>query len=90
MAEWRSFNASNEEDTCLWCGKKLRYKGKTPPGEGLTVLGHDKAGRNIYKTIPAEKSGDYEDGFFCGLRCAYQFGVRMAELGRRFNQRGGE
>lgn len=27
--------------------------------------------------------GGYGDGFFCGLRCAYQFGERMAQLGRR-------
>jgi hypothetical protein len=30
-----------------------------------------------------EKPGDYGDGHFCGLRCAYQFGVAMADPGRR-------
>lgn len=27
--------------------------------------------------------GDYGDGHFCGLRCGYQFAVRLADLGRR-------
>lgn len=27
--------------------------------------------------------GDYGDGFFCGLRCGYQFAVMHAELGHR-------
>ncbi len=31
----------------------------------------------------AKKCGAYGDGFFCGLRCAYRFAVRMAELGKR-------
>jgi hypothetical protein len=33
--------------------------------------------------VAADKLGDYQDGFFCGLRCACEFGVRLAELGRR-------
>lgn len=24
MAEWRAFNASGENRTCLWCGRGLR------------------------------------------------------------------
>ena len=40
------------------------------------------------RKLPAEPfgrggRGGYGDGFFCGLRCAYQFGVRMAGLGHR-------
>lgn len=31
-----------------------------------------------------EKPGDYGDGFFCGLRCAYQFAVNAAKLDFRF------
>ena len=27
--------------------------------------------------------GDYGDGFFCGLRCGFQFGKAFAEFGRR-------
>jgi hypothetical protein len=80
MAEWRDFDASNREDTCLWCGRKLRYKTK----QDWTV--RDFKPTRSYK---AEKAGDYEDGFFCGLRCAYRFGVRMAEFGRRIKPRGG-
>ena len=29
------------------------------------------------------KRGDYGDGFFCGLRCAYLFAVWFARQGRR-------
>ena len=31
-----------------------------------------------------EENADYHDEIFCGLRCGYQFGVRMAGKGRRF------
>ena len=31
-----------------------------------------------------EEDSDYHDDLFCGLRCGYQFGVRMAGKGRRF------
>jgi hypothetical protein len=87
MAEWRPFGASNQEGTCIWCGNKLRYRQKVPAGEGLQAIGK-RGGRSIYNTVPAEIPGDYEDGFFCGLRCAYQFGVRMAQLGRRLKPKG--
>jgi|SRR6185312_6051449 len=34
--------------------------------------------------------GDYGDGYFCGLRCAYDFAVEMADNGRRFEPKKGE
>jgi len=42
-------------------------------------------GDELYKASlrPALKTGRYQDGFFCGLRCGYQFAARLAELGRR-------
>lgn len=81
MAQWRPFEASNQLDTCLWCGRKLRYKTSTiwPVGESWPM-----------GTIRAELSGDYEDGFFCGLRCAYQFGAAAAHNGYRLRLRSGE
>lgn len=30
-----------------------------------------------------KQRGDYGDGHFCGLRCGYQFAVRLADLGKR-------
>lgn len=30
----------------------------------------------------ADRRGDYGDNAFCGLRCGYAFGRRMAELGQ--------
>ena len=74
MPQYRTFNASNQPDSCLWCGNKLRrLMGK------LVGKTWDKS-RPMYS-----KTGDYGDGFFCGLRCAYQFAVAMAENGKRFN-----
>jgi hypothetical protein len=121
------FAATNEPETCKWCGRKLRWKthsvdvpdmsqektptfcpsvmnpeawkvGKggpmaaevcgseilTPDGDGwLCEHGHrihayrKRVGRKrFYK-----KAGDYGDGHFCGLRCGYMFGVRLADLG---------
>ena len=31
-----------------------------------------------------EKLGPYNDGYFCSLRCGYQFGEKMARWGERF------
>jgi len=95
MAEWRDFDASNDPNTCIWCGKKLRFKvlhshyetSVVPvPEDDPNYDPIDFTTRKIYKNVVDERAttgGDYQDGFFCGLRCAYQFGVRMAQLGRR-------
>jgi len=103
MADWREFNASNEPDTCLWCGRKLSYLTKHSHYEVTNVpldpkieneaylLEEGQTTRKQYKNVVDErwaKSGGYHDGFFCGLRCAYQFAVRLAELGRRLNAKG--
>jgi hypothetical protein len=80
MAEWRNFDASNQEDTCLWCGRKLHYK---------TITDWPVHQRDPSNPRKADKAGDYQDGFFCNLRCGYRFGVRMAEFGRRIKPRGG-
>lgn len=84
MAEWREFNASNEPETCLWCGRKLRWR-KDPVFEG--TLAAARGGKP--KTVNAyDRPGDYGDGFFCGLRCAHQFATTLAEAGRRLQPRG--
>jgi hypothetical protein len=97
MAEWRGFNASNEEDTCLWCGNKLRYRAAESHPERVKLkVGPKSPYYDPDNSEPqfrvktkyvvdrrADKAGDYEDGFFCGLRCAYQFAVHTAQAGRR-------
>lgn len=45
----KDFNASNHDETCLWCGCELDRK-------------------NDYR----------ENGFFCSLRCGFQFGYIQA------------
>jgi hypothetical protein len=97
VADWRKFNASNEPNTCIWCGRKLRFKALHSHYDVSVVPidpsdpafeEHSNTTRKSYKNVVDERattSGDYQDGFFCGLRCAYQFGVRMAQLGRRLN-----
>lgn len=85
MAEWRGFNASNEPDTCLWCGRKLRHKAKSVQmAKGETWESY-YARAETAGVVREEKGGDYRDGQFCGLRCGMQFAWRMADLGRRLN-----
>lgn len=76
MAKWRDFNASNETDTCLWCGLKLRQ------GTGTYI--DTPEGRKFDLHAKKDKKGDYADGFFCGLRCSYLFAVAWAGMGKRF------
>lgn len=82
MAEWRDFGATNEPDTCLWCGKELRYRYRD---SCWTPWTEDTPSRRLKpaERRRAELGGDYEDGFFCGLRCAYMFARRLAQLGNR-------
>lgn len=101
MPEYRSYNASNEPDTCLWCGNKLRhriiYKDMTV-GEAK-AQGHDLDKRRLalgdnwpisLAVGHEELGGDYVDGFFCGLRCGYMFGEAMAKNGKRFDPKAEE
>lgn len=74
MAEWRTANPSNKPCTCLWCGLKLRY--------GTHVIDPRAA---KYETAKNAKAGGYEDDFFCGLRCAYLFAVKLANDGHRLH-----
>lgn len=94
MADWRPFNASNDTDTCLWCGRKLRHRTteshyemtEVPLAEDHPAWTHRGSTRKKYKLVVdrrAEKGGDYQDGQFCGLRCGMQFAWKLADLGRR-------
>ena len=62
------FNYDSVKGTCLWCGRKLRaYRWR----------------HKDYAKAQGKEWGDYGDGHFCGLRCGYQFAVRLADLGKR-------
>jgi hypothetical protein len=87
MAEWRDFDASNQPDTCLWCGRKLRHKTTTVQMEKGETWESYYARAEAAGVTREEKGGDYRDGFFCGLRCGYQFAERLAQLGRRLEEK---
>lgn len=53
---------------CLWCGAKLR-------GVGPAI-------RKVHPDL-VEARGDYGDNAFCGMRCGFSFGRRLAVLGSR-------
>ena len=88
-SHWHDFDATNEKDTCLWCGKKLVWeytadyeKAETSRGGHLFV---ETNRRRRY-----DAPGPYGDGFFCTLRCAYQFGAALARGGRRLRPKNGQ
>lgn len=116
---WMKWGTTNEPGTCLWCGRKLRWRGETKYedtdkkptqctrtsyeagvydretcGDRNIAMTSDgwKCGKGHYlnpvRRVVAhkkatEKPGDYGDGFFCGLRCAYKFAVVLARSGQR-------
>lgn len=49
--------------------------------------GQDHHGRYVERVVSRQPvwpaAGDYGDGHFCGLRCAYEFAVVLANAGRR-------
>lgn len=79
----KPFGYRGQPDTCRWCGDKLRY-------ERVTAAESDKANPTYREeryrgaTVLATKPGGYQDGFFCSLRCGYQWAVaRLDGLTRR-------
>ena len=61
---FRECGATNEPETCIWCGRKLR-------------------GKKTWLFERYGKLGDYADGYFCTLRCGYDFGLTLATKGER-------
>lgn len=70
------------------------YSGKT--GRANWKCEHDHDHGPVEKRIVTErkkaydKPGDYGDGHFCGIRCAYQYGVVLADEGRRLTKKARE
>jgi len=86
MAEYREFGATNDPNTCLWCGRPLRPKREhvEPEKHGFSNTQYGTPEWKAFvKAQPIVGYGDYADGKFCGLRCGYLFGRRLADLGRR-------
>ena len=92
MASWHRFAEHGDpakDGNCRWCGRKLRRKTwripeteEVPRGYHLTGKTGNELGRTV-RTVAADALGDYQDGHFCGLRCGYEFGVDLANKGRR-------
>lgn len=67
------FDPSNQPDTCLWCGRKLRaYRFR----DLLEPNG-----------INPDARGAYADDSFCSMRCGYEFGLAMVRNGHRLAKR---
>jgi hypothetical protein len=88
MAEYHPFGYAGKEGTCLWCGRRLRYERvmATAADADNPTYRLEGQGAGQWATIEAVKPGGYRDGYFCGLRCAYQFAVMQAQLGRRLEK----
>lgn len=94
MSDWQRFGATGEAGTCIWCGRALRrerYKiwhdDPLPSGFRWTDKRGETPGGMRWRLAEADVLGGYQDGVFCGLRCGYLFGKRMAELGKRLQAR---
>jgi hypothetical protein len=90
MNDLRPFAATNEDGTCLWCGRQLQLEGyaadgfeHVPEGSQITKVREIKGWRMVSYIPPGMKPGYRENGYFCCLRCAFQFAVAMAKNGRR-------
>ena len=93
MNFFAEFGTVDWPGVCRWCGRKLRKKWRTveaphvkdwhPPDRHYPD-GYAANPRSVPLVKIGEPTlGDYGDGHFCGLRCGYRFGVRLANLGSR-------
>lgn len=98
MSNTHDYGPTNEPDTCLWCGAKLRTNytmGERIEGPRKLVKGRE--GYNSYyvptfRYINKKKTGKgvYDTGFFCTLFCGMQFGIAFARMGRRLQPKSGD
>jgi hypothetical protein len=81
---------------CRWCGRALRKKWRTeeaphtknwhPPDQHYPDGYASNSSTVPHVKVGEPTLGDYGDGHFCGLRCGYRFGVRLANLGSRLKK----
>lgn len=85
MSSWRPFGYEGREETCLWCGGKLRRATVLDEDRERELRAEGKTYAQAYDgaLVRADKTGPYQDGFFDTKSCGFQFGVRMAGLGHR-------
>lgn len=94
MARNKSFGATNEPRTCLWCGARLVQRMDHNAEEWTKYMAEatrdSRQGKPLkdrrIRGIPTGTYGEDGDGLFCRVRCGYQFGRAMAQLGRRFKE----
>jgi hypothetical protein len=90
LIERETTNTRRAPSRCYSCstvGPRARFV----PAEGgyyqCAACGTEQHGERVRRVVSRQKAydhpGDYGDGFFCGLRCAYQFAVRAAQTGTR-------
>lgn len=81
----RPFGYTGEARTCLWCGRPLRRETVIDEDLEQKLRAEGATGQEAYEKalVPADRLGPYQDDSFDTRTCGYQFGVRMAELGRR-------
>ena len=84
MSAPKRFSATGKPNTCIWCGKPLRFERTY---EFLTLTRPDGT---TYNTISDKQVNRYEkpgwegSGLFCRQMCAAQFGWLAAKSGVRF------
>jgi hypothetical protein len=92
-----SYGASGAPGTCRWCGRTMRLRSyyaawsmsepepTLPEGARVRKRREPKGSTEgcLEYVVAGQPAGDYRDGHFCGLRCGYAFGVRLADLGNR-------
>lgn len=97
MPNAHAFGATNEPDTCLWCGAKLRTNytmGDVAEGPRKLIKGDDYGVEDY--TIPTLRyvnkeptgKGWENNGYFCTLRCGEAFGLAFARAGYRMPSKG--
>jgi hypothetical protein len=84
MASYKPFGYTGEEDTCLWCGTKLRHD-RLPATDADKDNPTYRPGKNAWggATIISPVPGYESNGYFDTLSCGYNFGREIAALGER-------
>jgi hypothetical protein len=76
----KPYGYAGRPGTCRWCGDKLRRT-------RVTAGDSDKANPTYqeevasWATVMADTPGAYQNGFFCSLRCGFQWAVRRLNGG---------
>ena len=91
FTKYERVDGENQPSECYGChGTKFEIVDHSPPWKCLSCATHSH-GSSKRKVVKREKTherpGDYGDGHFCGLRCAYSFAVCLADHGSILNKK---